>query len=122
MSNFGKRSWKRGSRASSASMASRVCSLMRPSYSWKPRAVARSGRAARWPRIYSSATRSSSASGLRAGVGFGEGEGFGERERAGEGDADEAGEADESGVGDGEGEDFCLGGRVGFSEGVGVAS
>src|SRR6476660_6427696 len=107
-SNFETRSSNRRRRASSASIARRVSSLMRPSYSWKPRAVAWSGRAARKPRMYSSATKSSSASGFKGG-GLLVGAGFGDREEEGE----EPGEAEESG--EGEGEDLCLGDRVGFS-------
>ena len=59
--------------------------------------------------MYSSATRSSSASGFSGGglfVGLGFGEGVGEEDSAG----------------DGEGEDFDRGVRVGFSVGVGAAS
>src|SRR2546423_8827639 len=62
--------------------------------------------------MYSSATRSSSASGLSGGalfVGFGEGEGEGE------------GEVAEVGEEEGEGEDFGLEGLDGFSEGEGDA-
>src|SRR6476469_5944582 len=111
-SNFERRSSKRRRRASSASMARRVSSLMRPSYSWKPRAVAWSGRAARKPRMYSSATKSSSASGFKGGGLFAL-EGFGVAD--GEGDEEEAGEEDS----EGEGEDFGLERRDGFSEAVG---
>src|SRR3954462_12729659 len=119
MSNFPRRSSKRWSRASSASMARRGCSLIRPSYSWNPRAVACKGRAARYPRMYSSATASSSASGLSGGGvgdglgGFGEGDGFaaGEEEEPGE---------DSAAAGDGEAFDFDLEGETeGFSEGLG---
>src|SRR3954469_13718209 len=67
--------------------------------------------------MYSSATRSSSASGLSGG-GLFVLEGLGEREEEGEGEADESGE----GAGEGEGEGLCLGDRVGFSEGVGAPS
>ena len=81
--------------------------------------------------MYSSATTSNSASGLRAG---GEGEGFGEREAEGEGEAEIAmdGDADDfglaggdaAGLADGVGETFCSGftGPVGLSgvEGVGL--
>src|SRR3954471_6430815 len=111
-SNFETRSSKRRRRASSASMARRVSSLMRPSYSWKPRAVAWSGRAARKPRMYSSATKSSSASGFKGGGLFAL-EGFWVAD--GEGDEEEAGEEDS----EGEGADFDLERRDGFSEAVG---
>src|SRR3954467_12712285 len=110
-SNFLRRSSNRRRRASSASMARRVCSLMRPSYSWNPRAVAVNGRAARWPLMYSSATMSNSASGFREeelweddDLGGGEGEG----EAASEGGA-------------GAGEDLCFfrGAEAGFADGLG---
>src|ERR1043166_3654223 len=118
-SNFVRRSSNRRSRANSASMASRVCSLMRPSYSWKPRAVAWSGRAARWPLMYSSATMSYSASGLR------EEELWDEADLEG-GDDLEVGEGEgeaESEEGDGLGEDLCFARGVcaGFSDGLGEA-
>lgn len=122
-SNFLRRSSKRRRRASSASMARRVCSLMRPSYSWNPRAVACRGRAARKPRMYSSATTSSSASGFREEE-LGEADGFDEGGvdgfEEGDGDGDEA---SAEGEGEGEGDALAFGafgaGRFGEGEGEG---